>query len=197
MHRGSIALVSFAMTLSLAGVASAQDREPPPPGSGIVVDTQTPPVRDDVAWREARVPYQGGPLRPGMQLDERTNVLPVYGGVLLDALALSFSIASSLRSGQTVGVVPIAGPFIAAANSYSTPPDPGTGVNPSDYGIAFILEGLMGVAGTALLTYGLLRPVRQVVYDAPEGNPARGSILALIPSAPGATFGASAVLRTF
>jgi hypothetical protein len=194
------AALTVLATLPLPAIAHAQVLGAPlpeggpaviaPASNGVVMEASAPAVQDDVPWHETSAPYQGGPIRPGAQLDERMNVPFVSGGTIAIVVGLVLKAYGGGFANEPISLVPLVGPFVAGANAASTANDATNDI--SSTAAYYYIAGALEVLGTAALTYGLLFPRRTLVY----AEPARrgfGMTMAMAPGAPGAAMGASLV----
>jgi hypothetical protein len=131
-------------------------------------------AQDDVAWEERKEPYDGGVLRPGMQLEGHVNWV-TFGGVAGFVIGWAFGFYLVSEHGA-VAVIPFAGGLLAEVAPLTV--------------IGAILQPL----GVAAFIYGLATPRMYVVYDAPVGSPSISTArVDFTPGAPGADLGASLV----
>ncbi len=132
---------------SVANVAQAQPR---------AQLTYTPPPQPawqgstDVAWEQRREPYAGGPLRPGMQLEEQINSFSWIG---LAAFAAGWALGFTVFDQDSKALIPFAGGLLTEV-SYIT-----------------VIGAVLQAGGVIASAYGFLSPRVYVVYDAPVGSP--------------------------
>lgn len=190
---------AFALWAVLSAAAPAGAQAPYPTGPGqaspLVGAPATAnagygaPARDDVQWEERRAPYDGGPIRPGAQLEGSVSAL-VWLGVVGLAGGFGLSIVLGVVNERAYGAIPIAGPWLAVANvgndglSWETPTVAG-----------MVVAGILQPVGVALIAIGAVTPNLSLVYDAPVGAPDGYARLRLAPFAPGAEAGVSLTLE--
>lgn len=143
---------------------------------------------DDVDWETRSIPYDGGPIRPGAEIEGSISAWTWVGG---SALLGGWAISATGATPRTYSIIPFAGPWIAA---FATEND-----DWSDSQTVFmIVSGVLQPAGLIVLMYALFNPSLSLVYDAPIGAPSpHETRLSLLPGASGADFGATLSIRWF
>jgi hypothetical protein len=183
LHRIAAGWLALALALS---AAPAEAQAPAPAGY------RPATTRDDVPWEERRAPYDGGPIRPGGQLEGS-----ISGWVWLGVAGFAGGFALSLvgvANGRSHAAIPLAGPWLALANVDGDDLQWEAGST-----AAMVFAGLLQPAGIAVFVGGLLNPNLYVVYDAPVGRPSpfEAARLRLLPWAPGADVGVGLALEVF
>ena len=94
--------------------------------------------RDDVQWEERTVAYDGGPVRPGAELDGHLNPLSWLGGI---GFVAGFALSIYPATARPEAVIPIVGPWLAISDQV-------TWNGFSDLDVAFcVIAGILQPAG--------------------------------------------------
>ncbi len=148
--------------------------------------------RDDVPWEERRIPYDGGPIRPGAQIHGEydgglmsAGISSLLGGYALTLLGLA---TDPVRPGF---LIPLAGPWLEAFGVFSPVTDPGVAV-------LLIVPGVLQAAGVALIIAALALPNYWLVFDAPIGQPSpfQVSRIEIVPTVSSREIGLNLVVET-
>lgn len=161
------------------------------PLAEVELDVAAGATIDDVVWEERVVPYTGGPIRPGAQLDSSVSIWMWLGvGGFAGGYALSLWGAGE---GRDYAAIPFVGPWLAAAGALGGQEWEGAGP------ALMVMAGLLQPAGVVFAVFGLLNPDLFLVFDAPAGQPSpfQATRMGLVPSAAGADVGASLVVEMF
>lgn len=143
---------------------------------------------DDVEWETRSIRYEGGPVRPGAEVEGSLSVWTwIGGGAFIGGYAISLY-GASIRG---YSAIPFVGPWIAA---FASENDRWGGVD-----TAFaIISGVLQPAGLVVMIYGLLNPSLRLVFDAPIGGPSpHETRFSVLPAASGADVGATLSVRWF
>lgn len=174
--------IAFIGNAAFAGRACAQ--------VDVVVEADV--AVDDVEWEERVISYDGGPIRPGAQLDSRVSAWTWIG---LAGFAGGYALSLyGAGQGRDYAAIPFVGPWLAAGGALGGQEWDGAGP------FLMVLAGLLQPAGVAVGIFGLLNPDLYLVYDAPTdatADPFQTSRISVVPGAAGAELGASLVMEMF
>ncbi|MGE0789659.1 MAG: hypothetical protein AB7S26_28560 [Sandaracinaceae bacterium] len=168
MNKQLLLLMVTPMLLAMPSMASAQ--------------------RDDVQWESRTIPYDGGPVRPGAELDGSLNPLSWIGGI---GFLAGYGVLIYPATARPEALIPLAGPWMALSDQVTW-----NGFSTVDR-ILCVLGGVLQPAGIVMSIIGLLSPNLRLVFTAPVGGPSAydSASISFEPSAPSADAGASIVVR--
>jgi hypothetical protein len=148
--------------------------------------------RDDVQWEVRRLPYDGGPIRPGAQLQGSANGALIGAGAGVFLLSYAVGLIALDARGPEVAI-PVVGPWLGAFGALSNT------AWQDLFSPMLIVTGITQLAGLAMLVAGLLTPHYHLVYDAPAGerSPFEVSRVDLLPGAAGAELGLTLRVEAF
>jgi hypothetical protein len=146
---------------------------------------QLPPgeSHDDVQWEVRTMPYSGGPVRPGAELDGTLNALSWIGGV---GFIAGYAISIYPATQRPEAAIPFVGPWLAMSDQLTW-----NGFSDLDVALC-VVAGILQPAGIVVGILGLLNPHMTLVYTAPIGEPSPNDTIysmRLLPTAPGADAG--------
>lgn len=190
--RAFVCCLMFAFVVPLVWYTTtvdAQTAQTGDPNAPVVTVVAAPDV--DLAWETRRVPYLGGPIRPGAQLDARHGPLVGWGAAaLVVGYVLNLAVLYDVPNDQygdrrPYALIPLVGSWFAATNAFGGDlwSDGLTGL--------MIVNGVLQAGGLLFLVIGLMTPEQELVFDAPVGQPSPFDSyqVSLVPSAPGADIG--------
>jgi hypothetical protein len=159
----SLAVVLFA-SMSFAAPATAQQPAP----------------RDDVQWETRHVAWDGGPVRPGAELDAHVSRWVLTGTVALVVGYAGSFLGLDPRAGS---IIPLVGPWLSVAGVFDEEPWE------DEQTVFMVLSGVLQAGGLLAIILGALNPRYEIVYDAPVGSPPL--TVSWAPGAEGADVGSS------